>query len=209
MKFYDCKTAPSPRRARMFIAEKGLKIETVEVDLQKGEQLTPEFKRINPRCTVPVLELDDGTMITENQGIARYLEEMYPEPALLGSNPLEKAMIANWNVRAENEGLFAVGECVRNSMSGFENRGLTGPINFAQIPALAERGRQRTVEFLETLEEQLVGKEFICGENFSMADICAFITVDFVKWIKVPVKDEQINIKRWYDTIKERPSVKL
>ena len=209
MKFYDCSTAPSPRRARMFIAEKGLNLETVQVDLMNGEQFTPEFKRINPRCTVPVLELDDGTLITENQGIARYLEEICPEPALLGNDAIEKALVANWNARAEFEGLFAVGECVRNSFAGFENRGLTGQVDYAQIPALAERGRQRAIEFLVTLDEQLADKEFICGDNFSMADICAYVTVDFVEWIKVSMKDEQVNLKRWYDAIKERPSAKV
>ena len=105
MKFYDCQTAPSPRRARIFIAEKGLDIETVEVDLGKAEQLTDAFKRINPRCTVPVLELDDGTFLTENAGIAAYLEALAPEPPLLGATPAERGLVASWNARIELEGL--------------------------------------------------------------------------------------------------------
>ncbi len=209
MKFYDCSSAPSPRRARMFIAEKGLDLETLQVDLMNGEQFTPEFRRINPRCTVPVLELDDGTMITENQGIARYFEEICPQPVLLGGSAKEKALVASWNARAEFEGLLAVGECVRNSFSGFENRGLTGPLDYAQIPALAKRGRRRTAEFLALLDEQLADKEFICGANFSMADICAYVTVDFARWIKVPVQEEQRHLTRWYAAIKARPSAAL
>ena len=209
MKFYDCSGAPGPRRARMFIAEKGLSIDTVQVDLMKGEQFTPAFKRLNPRCTVPVLGLDDGTLLTENQGIARYLEETCPEPPLLGNNAIEKALVANWNARVECEGLSAVAECFRNSSAGFENRGMPGQIEHAQIPALVERGRMRAVEFLGTLDEQLADKTFICGDNFSMADICAFVSVDFARWIKVFVQKEQANLQRWYKAIQERPSATL
>jgi len=123
MKFYDCQTAPSPRRARIFIAEKGLDIETIEIDLGKAEQLGEEFKReqlgeefkrLNPRCTVPVLELDDGTCLTENAGIAAYLEALVPEPSLLGTSAEEKGSVADWNARMELEGLWPLADALRN-----------------------------------------------------------------------------------------------
>ena len=95
MKFYDCQTAPSPRRARIFIAEKGVDLETVQVDLRSGEHLNPEFQAINPYCTVPVLELDDGTQLTSTAGIWNYLEAEAPEPALMGTTPQEKGVIAD------------------------------------------------------------------------------------------------------------------
>ncbi len=206
MKLYDCTSAPSPRRARIFIAEKGLEIELVQIDLMNGEQFTPEFKRINPRCTVPVLELDDGSTITENAGIARYLEELYPEPPLLGSDPFEKAMVANWNARIEFEGLFAIAESFRNHASGFKQRSITGPVNFEQIPQLQERGRLRAIEFLDMLNKHLAQTKFVCGDNFTMADISAFVSVDFARWIKLSISEDQHDLQRWYDAINRRPA---
>ena len=114
MKFYDCNMAPSPRRARIFIAEKGLKIETIEVDL-RGEHLSDEFKAINPHCTVPVLDLDDGSRLLSTVGIWHYLEAAYPEPPLMGATPEEKGHIADLQWRIELDGLMAVAEALRNS----------------------------------------------------------------------------------------------
>lgn len=192
----------------MFIAEKGLQIELVQVDLRHGEQLTAEFKKINPCCTVPVLELDDGSVLTENAGIARYLEELYPEPVLLGSDPLTKAMVANWNARIEYEGLFAIAESFRNYSNGFKQRSITGPANFEQIPQLVERGRVRAIEFLDMLNAHLADNEYVCGTNFSMADISAFVTVDFAGWIKLSIAEDQHGLRRWFNAISARPSAK-
>ena len=129
MKFYDCATAPSPRLVRMFIAEKGLTgaIETVEVNLREREQMGAAFRAINPFCTVPVLEADDGTRFLTTQGCWRYLEEIHPDPALLGTGPAEKAAIADAVWRAEQDGFFAVGEALRNKARGMQDRALTGP----------------------------------------------------------------------------------
>ncbi|MFP6781959.1 MAG: glutathione S-transferase family protein, partial [Gammaproteobacteria bacterium] len=173
MKFYDCKTAPSPRRARIFIAEKGLDIETIEVDLANQAQLSDEFQAINPRCTVPVLELDDGTTIVENIGIAVYLEAAYPEPNLLGANPLEKGLVSTWNARIEYEGLIPTADALRNGSKRMSNRAITGPTNYAQIPDLAERGLDRCREFFAMLDTRLEQSEFIAGGRFTLADITA------------------------------------
>lgn len=207
MKFYDCQTAPSPRRARIFLAEKGLEIETVEIDLGKREQMSDEFKRVNPRCTVPVLELDDGTFLTENSGIAAYLEALVPEPPLLGTTPEEKGMIASWNTRAELEALWPVADAFRNRTKGMAGRAITGPTNYDQIPELAERGRARAVEFFDVLDARLGDSEYLAGTTFSVADISAFVVVDFAGWVKLDATVEHANTQRWYDQLKSRPSL--
>jgi glutathione S-transferase len=136
MKFYDCATAPSPRLVRVFIAEKGIDVPVVEVDLRRGEHLAAEFRAINPYCTVPVLELDDGTYLTSTQGCWRYLEETVPEPALLGASAVEKSIVADRVWRIEIDGWQAMTEALRNSAPGMKDRALTGPVDYAQIPEL-------------------------------------------------------------------------
>ena len=140
---YDCSTAPSPRRARIVLAEKGIRHETVQVDLRAGEQLGEAFRRINPQCTVPVLVSDDGLVLTDNASIAAYLEARFPEPPLFGSTPAENAEIASWQWRVEFEGLLSIAEAMRNRSPALAGRALPGPVNYAQIPALAERGIAR------------------------------------------------------------------
>lgn len=208
MKLYDCQTAPSPRRVRIFVAEKGIEIPKVQVDLRAGEQLTPEFKSRNPQCTVPVLELDDGTCISGTRAICRYVEEIHPEPPLLGRDALSKAMITMWNYRMEQEGFYAVAEAFRNSAPGLTNRALTGPHDFAQIPELAERGRRRVAIFLETLNDRLAECEFVAGDSYSLADITALVTVDFCEWVKVEVPTSHSDLSRWHSAVSSRASAK-
>ena len=209
MKFYDCKTAPSPRRARIFIAEKGIDIPTVEVDLRGKEQMKPEFAAINPYLTVPVLELDDGTRLNSTHGVWRYLEEMHPDPPLMGRDPSEKALVADREWRMEVEGFTAVGEALRNSAKGMADRAMTGKYNYAQIPELAERGRARIPRFFEDLDRILGESDYIAGNVYTVADITAFVAVEFAGWLKLELADEQTNAKRWFDVVKARPSSSL
>ena len=211
MKFYDCQTAPSPRRARIFIAEKGLldSMERIEVNLREKEQMTPEFARVNPFLTVPVLELDDGTRLNNSLAIWRYLEEIHPEPPLMGRTPVEKAIVVQWQARIEWDGIGAVGECLRNSAPGMAGRATTGKHSYEQIPELAERGKLRATNFMETLDEIIGDKPFVAGDAYSVADIDALIFVDFTKWIKVEVPESCGNVKRWHAQVSERPSAKL
>ena len=208
LKFYDCTPAPSPRRARIFIAEKGIEVENIQVDLGNKEQLSDAYKAINPNCTVPALVLEDGTVLTENLGIAAYLEAIKPDPPLLGTSALEKGLVANWNTRVEMEGLWAIADILRNTSKGMKDRALTGPINFAQIPELAERGIVRIGRFFDVLNERLEGREFIATDNYSLADITALVAVDFSKWVKQEPKSEHTNIKRWHEAVSSRPSAK-
>ena len=207
--FYDCPTAPSPRRARILLAEKGVPHTTVNIDLRTGEQLGEAFRAINPQCTVPALKLDDGTVLTDNAGIAAYLEAAYPQPPLFGRTPAEKAEIASWHWRVEFEGLLPVAEALRNSTPAMAHRALPGPVNYEQIPELAQRGLQRLHHFLETLERRLEGRDAIAGEGFSIVDITAVVAVDFARVVKVKPGEQHPNIVRWRAGMAQRPSMSL
>lgn len=192
----------------MVIAEKGLDVEVVQIDLGSGEQMTEQFRHINPYCTVPVLELDDGTCLTSSVGCCRYLEEAFPEPPLMGRTPEEKAVIADLDWRMENEGFMAVGEAFRNSVSGLSERALTGPHNYVQIPELGERGKRRVGHFLDLLEQLLADRAYIAGDSFSVADITALCTVDFAGRFRIPLPESALNLKRWHDDVSARASAR-
>jgi len=193
---------------RIFLAEKGVDIPLVPVNLREGEQLGEAFRKINPDCTVPVLELDDGTMISEIFAICQYLESQYPEPALMGRNSVEQAMVAMWNTKIEQNGIVALAEILRNRAKGMQDRALTGPINLAQIPQLVDRGRTRAGAFFNRLDDQLENGAYVTGEQFSMADITAYVMVEFGEWSKIAIKDSQTNLQRWYDTVSKRPGMR-
>ena len=206
MKLYDCTTAPSPQRVRIFLAEKSIDIPLVQVNLRDGEQLGDAFRKINPDCTVPVLELDDGTRISEIYAICQYLESQYPEPVLMGQNALEQALVSMWNFKIEQNGLAGLAETLRNRAKGMQDRALPGPLNLAQIPELVDRGRIRTEAFFNRLDDQLEDNTFVTGEQFTMADITAFVMVGFAQWSKIAIKDSQQNLQCWYKTVSKRPS---
>jgi glutathione S-transferase len=204
---YDCATAPSPRRARILLAEKGVSHETVQVDLKNSEQLSDAFRKINPLCTVPTLRTEEGAVLTDNAAITAYLEARYPEPPLLGTTPHEKAEIASWNWRVEFEGLMAVAEALRNSAPAMANRALPGPVNYQQIPELAQRGLSRLQQFFVMLNDRLAGCEFIASERFSVADITAVVAVDFARVVKVKPGEQHPHLQRWRAAMAGRPSM--
>jgi glutathione S-transferase len=206
---YDCSTAPSPRRARILLAEKGVQHETVDIDLRAGEQLGDAFRRVNPQCTVPALRTDDGLLLTDNAAITAWLEARFPEPALLGSTPAQKAEIASWNWRIEFEGLMAIAESMRNSAPAMANRALPGPVNYAQIPELAQRGLARVQKFFVDLDDRLAGRDFIAADRFSIADITAVVAVDFARVVKVRPGEQHPDLQRWRAAMAKRPSMSL
>jgi glutathione S-transferase len=206
MKLYDYQLAPNPRRVRIFLAEKGITVPTVQVDLRAGEQFTPEFCSINPECTVPVLEFDDGRRIAEVIAICLYFELAHPEPALMGVGALDRAIVADWHHRIERQGFWAVGEAFRNSAPGLMSRALPGPDNYEQIPALAERGRARTARFFEMLDRQLAAREFVASDRYTIADIMAFVTVNFAARINLAIPEGCNHLRRWHETVSARPS---
>jgi glutathione S-transferase len=206
---YDCSTAPSPRRARILLAEKGVAHETVPVDLRNGEQLSAAYRQINPHCTVPTLRTDDGLTLTDNAAIAAYLEARYPQPPLLGTTPAEKAEVASWNWRIEFEGLMAIAEALRNGSPAMANRALPGPVDYAQIPELAQRGLARVQQFFVTLNERLAEHEFIATDRFSLCDITAVVAVDFARVVKVKPSEQHPHLLRWRAAMAQRPAMAL
>jgi glutathione S-transferase len=209
MLFYDCSTAPSPRRARMFIAEKGLTIETRDISIGKSEQLLPSFLAVNPRATLPVLVTDNGTTLTENIAIAGYLEAMFPESPLMGTTPDDKATVLMWNAICEQQGLIPVSEVLRNSNPHMKGRALTGPVNFDQIPELADRGRHRIDLFYTAIEQRLNESRFLALDCLTLADITAFVVIDFMRVVKMRIPEENAATRAWFEAIKARPSAGL
>lgn len=206
MKLYDCKTAPSPRRVRIFAAEKNLQLEVEQVDLASGQQFAEEFRAINPDCTVPVLELREGVYLTEVVAICHYLEELHPEPALFGETPEERAITMMWNAKAELQGLWAMADAFRNTVKGLKGHALPGPDAYEQIPELAERGRQRVIAFFTKMNGQLANNEFLAGNRYSIADITALVLFDFAARMKICPADDQEHLLRWYASVSARPS---
>jgi glutathione S-transferase len=180
----------------------------VPVDLAAREQFSDAYAAINPRRVVPTLVLDDGTAIGEVPAILRYLEEVHPEPPLLGTTAKNKAQIAMWERRAELEGFAAVMEAVRNSVPALKNRAIAGPHDYQQIPELVERSKVRVRNFYVDFNARLADVSFVAGDEFSVADITAIVTVDFAtKAAGLPLADEHTGLKRWYDAISARPSM--
>jgi glutathione S-transferase len=206
---YDCATAPSPRRARIFLAEKGVPHETVQIDLRGAEQMGEAYRQINPQCTVPALRTEAGTLLTDNAAIAAYLEARYPEPPLMGRTPQDKAEIASWQWRVEFEGLLAVADAFRNSSPAMVNRALPGPLDYPQIPELGQRGLARVQQFFVTLNEQLSGRDFIAASQFSVADITAVVALDFARVIRLKPAENLPHLLRWRAAMGERPAMAL
>lgn len=206
MKLYDCAAASSPRRVRIFAAEKNIALEKIAVDLASGEQLGADFREINPDCVVPVLELDDGTRISEVFAICQYLEEFKPQPVLMGRTPVERATISMWNAKIDQQGFFATADAYRNSVKWLKNHALPGPHEFDQIPELAERGRKRIGLFHEMLNRRLEGREFVAADVYSIADISAMVVIDFAARIKIGLPDDAVDLVRWYEQVSSRSS---
>ena len=207
MTLYDAAWAPSPRRVRIYLAEKGIPVERVAIDLRKDEQRSEAFLKVNPRGTVPALMLEDGAVIAESVSICRYFEALYPEPPLFGRNPLEIARVDAWTRRIESDGYDAVASVFRNSAPGLADRGLSGnwpPV--PQIPALVERGRLMWECFLDALDANLRDAEWIAGDSYSFADIMGLVTIDFARFAKLAGAEERPAVLRWHAAASARPS---
>ncbi|MGD9604362.1 MAG: glutathione S-transferase family protein [Gammaproteobacteria bacterium] len=208
MKFYDCRIAPNPRRARIFMAEKGIEIPKTEVNLLEGENLREPYLSVNPRGLVPTLELDDGTRFDEVMAICRYFEELYPTPVLLGRTPVERALVESYQRKAEFEGMIAGSEVFRNQHEKFTKRSIPGGPRdvIPAIPALIARGRQTIDRFHAWLEARLANTPYLAGDTYSMADITAQCAVDFHKWIDIAIPVGNLHTLRWYVAVSTRPS---
>lgn len=209
LKLYQSPKSPNSRRVRMFLAEKSLSIPTVDIDLGQKEQRSDAYRAINPRQVVPALGLADGTVIGEVPAIFRYLEEAFPAVPLLGATPADKALVTMWERRAELEGFAAVMEAVRNAAPGLKGRALSGPHDYEQIPALAERSRLRVQHFLVDTDRQLANSAYLAGARFSAADITALAAVDFaINALQVEIPETLRALRDWHATVSARPSAK-
>ena len=202
MKIYEMKVAPNPRRVRIFLAEKGITdIEFIQLDVAKGENLTPEFKLKNPMAKIPVLELDDGTCINETIAICRFFEETFPDTPLMGSDPAEKAKIEMWQRWVEFYFLMPTGMCFQHSSGYFKDR-------MNPIKEWGEDCRTQVEKFMHFLNKHLENNTFLMGDTFSIADITALCTMDFNRVNKISIGEDQIHLKRWYKNVSSRPSAK-
>lgn len=206
---YDFSRAPSPRRARILLAEKGIAHETVIVDLASGEQLSDAYRAINPACTVPALKLEDGTVLPDNPAIAAWAEAAQPEPALLGRTPLEKAEVASWNANIEHECFMAIAEAMRNTAPAMKDRALPGPNNYAQIPELAQRGMARLTDFIARFERHMTGREWAATGHFTQADITAAVALDFARVLRIDAYADNPAIAAWRARLAARPAFSL
>lgn len=202
MKLYETRTAPNPRRVRIFLAEKGLldKVELIQIDLQKGENLTPEFAARNPLKKVPVLELPDGSCVAETMAICRYFEEAYPESTpLLGRTALEKAQIEQWLRWIDYYFMVPTGMAFQHTTGYFKDR-------MTPFPEWGEECKKQASRFFNFLERQLADKPFLMGDELSAADINALCTIDFNRVIQQRIAPEQTNLKAWHERMSSRPS---
>jgi glutathione S-transferase len=200
MKLYDGGRSPNPRRTRIFLAEKGIKLPLEQVDLGAMQQKSAAYAAINPIQRVPALVLDDGTVITESIAICRYFEALQPDPPLFGLGALEIARIEMWNRRLELHLLFPVSHVFRNSHPAMKE------MEVPQVPAWAEANKPRILEFIGLLDRELKDRLFVAGDAFTVADITGLIAIDFMKPAKLAVPDELTNLKRWHAAVAARPS---
>lgn len=207
VRLYDFALAPNPRRVRIFLAEKRVDVPIVEVNTREKGQFTPEFEKLDSAGKIPVLELEDGTAISETVSICRYIEALHPEPVLMGRDDLDKAIVDMWQRRVEFEGYSPAADAVRNSAEMFVDRGIPGVKGgFPQIPALVERGKAAFALFLDRLDLRLSTSTHIAGEHFTIVDITALVTIDFAKRANIEVPEDKTHIQRWYQEVSSRPS---
>lgn len=200
MKLYDAGRAPNPRRVRLFLAEKGVSIPLVPIDLNKLEHRTPAFTAINPLRQSPALELDDGTILTESIAICRYIEELHPEPPLFGIDPIDRAIVEMWQRRLEFGLLGAVSAAFRHLHPAMKE------METPQVPAWGEANKPKVLDFLSLLEDELGSRPYVAGERFSVADITGLVALDFLKPARIAVPDECANVRRWHAHLGARPS---
>ena len=199
MQLYDLPPSPNARRVRIFVAEKGLEIPLVPVDMASGENQKDEYLAKNSLGKMPVLELDDGTCIAESAAICRYLEELNPNPPLMGSNALERAQVEMWNRRIELEIYVYLSGILRNSAKFFKD-------SVYQVPEYANACRKTLADRFVWLNDVIGDRTYLMGDTFTVADITGCTAFKMLGQTKVDIAPELVNLQRWVDTISARPS---
>lgn len=199
MKIIEDGRAPNPRRVRIFLAEKGIDMEYEQLDIMAEEHKSEAFAGLNPMQRIPVLILDDGTAISETIAICRYFEALKPEPCLMGTSPLEKAVIDMWQRRVEERLLMCVANVLRHTNPRM------AVLETPQVPEWGEVNRPKVEWMLDVLDGELATRSYIAGDEYSLADISALVGVDFMRVIKVDIGARD-NLRRWHDRVSARPS---
>ncbi|NTS31581.1 glutathione S-transferase [Phyllobacterium sp. BT25] len=202
MKLYDGGRAPNPRRLRIFLAEKGIEVPLVPIDMGAMEHKSARITALNPLQRLPILELDDGTILTESVAISRYFEEMHPEPPLFGVGALGKAMVEMWNRRVELYLMAAITAAFRHTHPAMIEW------EVPQVPAWGEANRPKALQYMKIMDDQLGRNEFIAGSRFSIADITLLVATDFLKPAKLQIPEELEHLRRWHVAVSGRPSAK-
>lgn len=200
MKLYDGGRAPNPRRVRVFLAEKGIEIDLVPIDMGQMGHRSAEVSALNPLQRLPVLLLDDGTALSESVAICRYIEELHPDPPLMGVDARDRAIVEMWNRRVEMHFLASVAAAFRHTHPAMKEW------EVPQLPDWGEANRPKAIAFLEMLDKELADREFIAGDRFTIADITAMIGMDFMKPARIERPEHFSHVMRWYQAVKARPS---
>jgi glutathione S-transferase len=200
VKLYDGGRAPNPRRVRVFLAEKGIKVPTEQVDLGKLQQRSDAYTAINPMQRVPALVLDDGTVITESIAICRYFEALYPDPPLFGRGAIDIALVEMWQRRVELHLLLPVSNVFRHLHPAMKQ------MEDPQVAEWGEANKSRVITFLQILDGELKNRTYVAGAGYTVADITAMIAVDFMRVSKLSVPDDLGNVRRWHESVAGRPS---
>jgi glutathione S-transferase len=202
MKIIETRQAPNPRRVRIFLAEKGITVPFEEVDLMKGGLKTPEMTRLNPTQRVPILVLDDGTAISETMAICRYFEEMKPEPALFGHSAIGRANVEMWNRRMELGLLGHVSQAFRHTHPAMAH------LEVPQVKDWGEANKQKALDALAMLDNQLASNAFVAGDAYTVADITTLVAVDFMRPARIALPETLTHVRRWHAEVSARPSAK-
>ena len=200
MRIIETAAAPNPRRVRVFLSEKGISVPYEQLDIMKLEHKDARFAALNPMQRVPILELDDGTIISETMAICRYFEAVQPEPALLGRAPVEIAVIEMWNRRMELNLFWSIAQCFRHlspRMSDLEQ---------PQVPEWGEANRSRAIEMLRLLDGELAERPFVAGDDYTVADITALVAIDFMKPARIEMPEDLTHLQSWHQRVSSRPS---
>jgi len=200
MKLYDNKHAPNPRRVRIFLAEKGIDIPTVQVNIMEKECQTPAFTARNVMQRLPVLEFEDGTCLSESVAICRYFEVLHPEPPLMGRGAREMAEVEMWNRRMELDLFWRVTFAFRHTNPAMAE------LQVPQVPAWGKANGDYLEHALTWLDGELAERAFIAGESFTIADITAICAVGFMRVIGRKIGDDTPNLQRWHEAMAARPS---
>jgi glutathione S-transferase len=202
MKLYEEPRAPNPRRVRIFLAEKGISVPRVSIDINNMEHKTPEFAALNPLQRTPALQLDDGTVIAESIAICRYFEEVQPDPPLFGVGAVGKALVEMWQRRIEFGLLGAIAAAFRHLHPAMAQ------MEVPQVAAWGEANKPKAIEFLQVLDAHLEESQFVCGDAFTVADITGLVAVDFMRPAKITLPGELANVRRWHSVVSDRSSAR-